>query len=537
MSLLKSIRLDSIAANQTNSKLQELSSLLLLETSEEGISVCSIERIASQWNPRKELTITWSSADSKLAGSAEGRGRILLERLRAEGISTKQVIVSISRRKAVLKLLELAAVDDSLLASAVALEAEARGHGTEEFVVDFVAQPATDDSTYVLMAAYQRAAVEELTTLLAVAELKPLAFGLGEVALSRLASASADAQPTLVLFANPQQLDFVVTRYANPIATFSMPLPREIEQHPTAIDNTIRRLINALPRELVQGGFHSITITGPTAIEIASVMEDYFPFEIEVINFPVQQTQRAWALLGNVDASIDFLNPRQSVDNRLLQRKAIIKWVTQGALSLVLIALLFSAWISQLDRQTLALQQNIRTKQRLIDEQQEILDVESQVIAWERSQVDWPTELMRFLQSFPGNERAYLKRIRMESSLDQSPTIQIEGVARELDDAFNITQELLSQAPRYQLQPEGIERNPDDPHYHVRFQISATLATDVAEPEPLPPLDKSANAIAPRTDKRVSIAQAVDAQSNPLSNPLSSAQSNTLSNTFKVVSQ
>nr|MCU0567491.1 hypothetical protein [Oculatellaceae cyanobacterium Prado106] len=67
MSLLKSIRLDSIAANQTNSKLQELSSLLLLETSEEGISVCSIERIASQWNPRKELTITWSSADSKLA--------------------------------------------------------------------------------------------------------------------------------------------------------------------------------------------------------------------------------------------------------------------------------------------------------------------------------------------------------------------------------------------------------------------------------------------------------------------------------------
>ncbi len=482
MNMLESLnRLKPKNERQRQLPLSGLSQVLLMDWTESHASVALLVRDQETWRIDKEVEILWTDENGK-AYSLDLRSKRLSEALTKNGLACRNVVVSVPRRNAVIKLLDLPSVAPDVLTDAVILQAESRGISAEAYVIDYLEQPETTDGfAFVLMAAYPRQSIEDVQTTIRGAGLTVMSIGIGEIGLAGALPRHDRPDPGLLMIAETDSIDFVVTRFGCPISLMTLPLTVNTENYGKVITATLSRLFLALPQGLVAEGLHTIAATGPEANSAITAMQSKYALQIHKLETPPTQSLRAWGLAMDQrqpNFRIDFCNPKQRLDVPALNRAQRNLWLLRGGLVLALVFVCFRFYLSQLESRVGELSSELLTLENRSLAQEEILETADQLAQWQTSKVNWSQELVRFLGPMPDNQRVFLNRLRVEQSQNQVPDIRIEGLARDLDDAIEMNQKLVGQSPRYQIRPDSIDRQNTNPHYRVGFVVSAMIDTE-----------------------------------------------------------
>ena len=311
---------------------------------------------------------------------------------------------------------------------------------------------------------------------------------LGELELASAVNRDGEAS-LLMLNVAEQSMQCLVVRRGRPVTFVSFPLPDDATEPllVTRLKATIDRILHGLPAWIVAEGTPPIAVIGEKAGMVAAALrhiQDAKTFAIPRLKLG---SLEAWGcvqqLATHPDGRIDFAKPKRGPDRAGEVRERRQRYALRGALIAILCFGLARLYVSQLEDQNQRLQGRLQQLTGELEQLEPEQESVRELIAWQARRLDWPAELTQLLGHLPSNERAYLRSIIIDHALGDVAELQLEGVARTLEDALAVNQSLLSDSPHYIVRPDQIQKREADAYYQTEFLVSAGLDPSGATPQ------------------------------------------------------
>ncbi|MGE5191070.1 MAG: type IV pilus biogenesis protein PilM [Deltaproteobacteria bacterium] len=471
--------------------------LLAIEWEHE--QVCGVLADVSPGRVRIERTFVIP----KPTAAASGTGPIKVDWLASEmkklGLEGGQTLVALPRDEAIVKRLELPEVPDDELPVMVRFQAGAKSSvALDDLALDFIPLPRRNDvpGREVLMATVPRQTIDEVVTVCRSGGLEPVVIGLTAAAVAEFvarAESPADnaaAGASLVVARHGNRIEISMLRRCHLLFSHSARLSDAATgQQAQAIVAEVSRALVAL-----RGAIADVKIerawTLVSAAEHEQLAESlHRRLQCEVVALDpftsVDRDERVAAaiadrslfagpigmLLARADARVpglDFLSPRQPAVKRDLRRQRLIR---AGAGALALVLLLGTAqWmrLSNLDAQVQVLVDAESKLDKELAEGAPTKKSSDDVAKWMADGEDWLDELPELAARMPGTDRVYLKSLRCEPRTSGSgfARFNLQGLARERQDALSLNERFLAAGDRYQGMPVVERPEPKPPEYY-----------------------------------------------------------------------
>lgn len=463
-----------------------------------------------------------ASTDPKKAGEW------LQAELKKRGLEKAAALVSLPRERVVVRQLELPAAPDDELPELVRLQAATRStRPLDSLFLDFLPLPQRDESSArdVLLATVVKETVDEVSAVLAAAEMELQAVGVSSIAAAEIAAraerrrGNAESGAILAVGQFEQRVEISVTRGDRVLMTHSTHISGTDERQDNLfVAAEISRSVVALERYLAGARIAHGYVFG-SADEFAGlrkIIQDRIGCAVDPLDpltdasvslkTEVPKSKRGMyagavgmaLAAGNATVpTLDFLHPRRPPEKRDIRREQLV-YGGGGLAAAALIGLVGYFWyVSSLDSKIESLQTQAGTLQTRINDGKGVVAAAGIVSEWQSHNLNWLDQLRDLGQTLPGTDQLYLNRLDVNANArNVIARVSGEGVAKERAAINELNQKLVDRDLR--VIPKQVTVDRDDPEYPYRFQLDVEMLAGKKQPAKKPAAPApAANSAAP----------------------------------------
>jgi Tfp pilus assembly PilM family ATPase len=431
------------------------------------------------------------------------------------GIKSQPVLVTLPRETVVVRRLELPESPEDELPLLVRFQAGMKSSlALDELCLDYLPLPRREGMPGwdVLLATVPLASVQEIRRLTASAGLDFVSLRMNPVAAAELAarveppSDASGRRAALVISRHGERVEISVVRQQHLVFTHATRAAGETtEQQNQALLAEVSRALVALQglnavlkieQAWLLGSEQEFPgLSAPLAQRLNAPVQVLDPFSLVEcdgnLGLPEGNRGALASLVGSLLAQsqprvpgIDFLAPRKPIVKPDHRRRKLT--LAAGGAVLVALVAAVSYWrhLSELDDQISEQTQAAQKLARELKQGEPTLKSAAAVQEWVDGNVPWLDEMQELTRHMPGGDRVYFKEWRFEPPFRKAPGRMIaKGYAREREDVIELKRRLLTEAPRYQVQPQGIRPATNDNYYPWQFDAELHVV-EVAEKPP-----------------------------------------------------
>jgi Tfp pilus assembly PilM family ATPase len=468
--------------------------------------------VAAHVNPQRVrvqqcIALDWPDELDRWSLPAEA-GLWLKEAIQREGISAREVLVSLPREEVVVRQIDVPDVPEEELPALVRMQAETRSTSSmNDMLLDFLPLPPAHDSTsrQVLIVTIAKQRLDRIRQLITAAELELSSVGISPVAASELV-ARAEAQlgtardeSTLVVSQSRQRVEISLTRDDHLIFSHSA----QLAGHEAEADNLstlaeVRRSLGALTRYDATLNVTRAWVVGTTeeteslrkilqerldcAVSVLEPLSDV-AIRCESAEMPANQAPLCGPigmLLSTSKATVaivDLLHPRKPVV-RPDRRRLKIGLVAGAAVIALVVAYGTTLWQSRvIDRDIKSANETLAKLDELIKRAQPTVTIATAIDEWDQRDVDFLSQITHLNRMLPGTDRILLEQLRFNSLVgEEIAQIQADGLARTREDVESLYQRLADK--KYRVRTHGIQSTDQDQDYPVRFMLDLGITPE-----------------------------------------------------------
>ncbi len=497
--------------------------------------LCGVDAGAGKGNARAEkcFVLTWPDEMNPVEQPDEA-GAWLKAQLEEQGISTKQVVVTLPRESTIVRHLELPEVPDDELPDLVRFQATTKSSlPLDQLLLDYLPLPQRVgyEGRDVLLATVPKKLSTTIQQVLGAAGMELTALGITPIAIGELvhhASTSKDDETVLMLARHGQRVEISVMRGKH------LHFSHSAQLHGDSETRNLQTILSEVSRSLValQKVFGSTEISHAWVVgreednqSLVDALKERLSSEVSVIDplsttgvtssasdVPGDRSLYAGPIgmilsrTDNLVDAVDFLNPRKKAVKRDT-RKVNAAISAAAIVVLCIIGYSFrSSKIGDLDAEIGGLQERDAELKELLEleSSKEALTTSEEYNDWEATRVRWRNPVTEIVTSIPSTDDLLFSEMRLESKSGEFPGIvsgtvhakaryHVESLQRELSDAG------------FRVKPNQITYDADDGEFPYRFRLdvdfSPTAVAKAAEAEESK--DAETDSSAPRTRQRV----------------------------------
>ena len=461
---------------------------------------------------RKWVRFDWN-ADARPSEHAEAAGKQLQAELTRAGIGANQVLISLPREEAVVRLLELPECTDEELPELVRLQAATRSAvPLDRLLLDFLPLPRLEGITgrRVLMVTLGKPAADRVVSVLTAAGLEAVgiqlsAVGAAEVIAHQPPVRDADsAAATLIVSRSASRVEITAIRRSQILfmhgASVSAHLPPAavIAQILAETSRATVALSQAAPGIPIGAGWILGSVTELAGL--ADAFRQRFGFDFQIVAMPYTapgvrtdfdpqalENHAVFSplglLLGQAERlvpAIDFLHPRHKVvkpDRRRLRQ------VLAGSAAVATVVAILGGIhlrVARLDEQIAKLTSENEGRKQMLEKNVPLLQAAKSLDDWTRRDIDWLDQFRQIESAIGGTEKLHFVtfdgqvayRIALSNAL---ATITATGRAKSRHDV-EVMNERLSENG-YGLRAKEIINDATNREFPVKFDLSLEVVT------------------------------------------------------------
>jgi len=431
--------------------------------------------------------------------------------LRQQGISAKQVLLTVAREEIVLRHLELPPVDDDELPELVRFQAASISTmPLDQLALDFLPLPTRDGSPgrEVLMASINRERIESLRRILQAAGLSLDSVGVSSIDAAHLVSETSDERESargelsLILARHGKRIELSILGQGHLYFSHSTQVASDDPRSQSTILAEISRSMIALQKRLPEARIARAWLIGSPGedSELAAGIHERFrctlkrvdPFSAEdltVQSEPGDKSHAAYAgpiglLLGRryeSQRTLDFLNPRRAAVRRDYTQVRRMAGAAAGVLFVISLFLYRNMEVASLETETETARKQAQQQKARLDELAPQLAVVDTVDEWAALNVNWLNETRWVVETMQGTDRHYLDQLRLTGgNRSRKGSVALNGFAKERTDAENLNADLLNRKDGQVVEVQSKSNNPSGRDKY-RFETEVTLKRETLE--------------------------------------------------------
>lgn len=419
--------------------------------------------------------VPWDEESLPFSDS-ERLGDWIRRQVESAGLRRAPVIVSLPRRDVIFRLLDIPEADDAETTRLIALQMESLEHNYDRSLdYDFVCSSAKGSgSRLATLVMCPREVTEGLSRALKHAGLTLDVATFGELAFTRLTSLQ-ESQLGLLVIANDVKLELIIFRNGQPLACVAMQNPVDEDTIASTVQSTVSRMTATIPVET--GLPTEVFVTGVQAEAVARLLAANGIPTAQQGPFPGAHAGRLLAVAQNISRRlplVDLAHPSVPPDPVRIRRRKQTRIVALAAMTLCLMLTGKTWWEYSLNSRLTDLVNFQQKWEDRISQEQPTMERWEFLRQWQNERIDLPTEVNRFADHLPTQNRIYLTELQFENSPgDDGSMLRAMGMAKDNTEVLLLNQKLLNDG--YELQPHGIEPSTRDSVFQSTFQIEAPI--------------------------------------------------------------
>jgi Tfp pilus assembly PilM family ATPase len=467
--------------------------------------ICGVDADVTSSGVRVRQAFSWDWPEGKSpAEDAPGAGAWLNEQFQKLGLSTKEVLVTLPREDAIVRVIEVPNVPDGDLPNVVRFQAAAKSaRSLDTLLLDFLPLPRREGITgrEVLVATIGKETLEPLRLVLSRVGCELAGVSLSAPAtveliarLEQHAPASPDALELSIVL-HEQRVEISLLRQLALLLTHSARLPDDAstpERIQQAVVAEVNRSLVALKRQHADLSLTRAWLWGdvPQSREMAAVLRKRFGCEVETtdpLNFPGLLLEgdprvKAHALFAGPIGmlfskshpkvpTLDFLHPREPVVPRDLRKL----WTTVGASAAAALLIGAFGWrmleVHRLNADAEDYRSKAEQLKKELDAAAPMVRNTDIIARWADQRVVWLERLNELAIATQGTERRYLVNLNCQTGgSDVVGVMKGNGFAKEREDIEDLTAR-LSARQEVTVVPHEIRRVGTDGDYPFQFEL------------------------------------------------------------------
>lgn len=455
---------------------------------------------------RKAFTLQWPEGKSP-TDDAPAAGGWLNEQFKTLGLTAKNILVTVPREEAVVRVLEVPNVPDAELPNVVRFQAAAKSaRSLDTMLLDFLPLPKREGvvGREVLVATIGREVLDPLKLVLSRTGCELAGVSLTAPAMAELVARLEKSNPPppqsveLAIISHEQRVEISLLRDRALLLTHATRLPDDAntpEREQQAIVAEVNRSLVALKRQHLDLTLSRTWLWGdPTSLHgLAGVLRKRFGCEVIVedplvipgLTFDGSSSVTSHALFtgpvgllfgqsGRRAEPLDFLHPRQPVVPRDLRR------LYGTAASAAAVLLLFGAFgwrwytVSSLEAETADHRSKADQLKKEIDGSATLIKNVNAIGKWTDQRVAWLDRLFELSEAMEGTDRRYLTKLNGQpGAAGIVGVVRGDGFAKDRDDIEELSTKLSSQEG-VTVTPHQITRPGTDGDYPWKFDLDVS---------------------------------------------------------------
>lgn len=400
--------------------------------------------------------------------------------LQAKHFNKKEVTIVLQRRDVSLRLFELPALQADEIHDYILLQAETRiGRSFEESYYDYLTiSGESSEAVAALFVSTQRSRLDRIKDRLQKAGFQATSAMVPELSLPGLSESDGLCLDILL---RDGISEIVVSDAGVVVTTKSCKLPHQPDQLSKKVFANWSLLQAGLPALLQARTLREVRLHAVCAevMELEPIKERFPAANVKFgkLNQHIQHLEITTLLLDPRirQKRIDFIQPRKKISSRLSRHQVAVR----VAAVTILILTSFSSWIysenAYLNQQIDSLTRKQNELSQLIEHGQSTLEKKQSIDEWSDLNVDWTSEIQKFSDFLPSNERVYLTRLQVDvSTRSGAAVLRVSGKARENADVTKLNRRLVTEST-YEMHPVTIHPSTTDGIYQAEFEFEAEL--------------------------------------------------------------
>lgn len=455
---------------------------------------------------RKAFTLTWPEGKSPTQ-DAPAAGSWLTEQFRSLGLTAKNVLVTLPREDAVVRVLELPNVSDAELPNVVRFQTAAKStRPLDSLLLDFLPLPRRDGvaGREVLVATIGREVLDPLKLVLSRTGCELAGVSLIAPAMTELVARLEKSDPPppesveLSIITYEQTVEISLLRDRALLLTHAARLPDDAdsaERKQQAIVAEVNRSLVALKRQHPELTLSRTWLWGdPTSLHgLAAVLRKRFACEVNVedplvlpgLTFDKDGQIASHALFtgpvgllfgqsGRRVESLDFLHPRQPVEPRDLRRL----YGTAASVAAALLIVVAFGWrwytVSSLESETFRHRTESEQLKKEIDGSAVMIKNVNAIGKWTDQRVAWLDRLFELSNAMEGTDRRYFTKLNGQpGAAGIVGVVRGDGFAKDRDDVDDLAT-TLSANEGVTVTPHKVEKGGNDGDYPWKFDLDVS---------------------------------------------------------------
>ncbi|MEZ6118953.1 MAG: hypothetical protein R3C28_20620 [Pirellulaceae bacterium] len=428
--------------------------------------------------------------------------KAILDLAKSKRLKSVDCLVAMERSAVEIRSVEIPVVPTDEMPDIVRMQAMREFNDlSDDWPVDFLANPPGAEGQDVLAAAASPAKVKQIASRLEAAELKLKSLVLRPTATMTLLSKSLPQLTGCILIVDilPTTLELTVLNGNSLLLSRSVPLEGVAVK---AIVTQIRRTMMAAGNQ-AQVTIDHIVITGKSSdypALAAELQQDFHqsvdfldPFAATDVKIDTDSTV---GLSGPFAATIgmllhtsqpleqnrilDFVNPRQRTVPP--SRKGLYTILAVAA-GIALLAGLAALWweTSRLDKQIAERTQQSKNLDKAVELAEQQIQNLNVVKEWTRGEINWLSELETLSTELPPAEQLKLERLQLQVKPTGDAEVVLEGLMKD-ESTVAVIEDKMSGDERT-VSGTGAERKNKDADYPVSFKETVSISTASRAPK------------------------------------------------------
>jgi Tfp pilus assembly PilM family ATPase len=452
---------------------------------------------------RKAFALEWPEGKSPNV-DAPAAGSWLAEQFASLGLTAKNVLVTLPREEAVVRVLEVPNVPDAELPNVVKFQAASKSaRPLDTLRLDFLPLPPRDGvaGREVLVATVGREVLDALSLVLSRTGCELAGVSLTAPAMAELIARLEKSDPPprhaveLAIVVHEQQVEISLLRDRGLLLTHSARLPDDAttpEREQQAIVAEVNRSLVSLKRQHPELTLSHTWMWGePAKLHgLASVIRKRFSGDVHVedplvlpgLSFDARGDVPSHARFtgpvgllfgqaGRLAEPLDFLHPRQPIVPRDLRRL----WGGVGSATAAALLIGAFGWrwleVGSLEAETLDHKDKSAQLKQDLDAAAGMIKNVDAIGRWTDQRVSWLDRLFELTEAMQGTDRRYLRKVNcLPGSSGMVGTVRGDGFAKERDDIDDLTSKLSSNEG-VSVVPHEQKRDGADGDYPFKFDL------------------------------------------------------------------
>jgi len=455
---------------------------------------------------RKAFTLKWPEGKSPWE-DAPAAGGWLNEQFKSLGVTAKNVLVTVPREDAVVRVLEVSNVADAELPNVVRFQAAAKStRPLDSMLLDFLPLPRREGITgrEVLVATIGREVLDPLKLVLLRTGCELAAVSLTATAVAELIARLERSDPPprhsieLAIISHEKLVEITLLRDRALLLTHEARLPDDAttpEREQQAIVAEVNRSLVALKRQHPELELSRTWLWGdPNRLHgLAGVIRKRFAVDVNVedplalpgLTFDGEGSVASHALFtGPVgllfgqtvrrSESLDFLHPRQPVVPRDLKR--LYGTASSAAAVLLLLGAFGWRWsaVRLMEDQTAQHRIDAESVKKEIDGAATMVKNFNTIGKWTDQRVAWLDRLYELSEAMEGTDRRYLTKLSGQpGAAGIVGAVRGDGFAKDRDDVDELSAKLASHEGAT-VTPHQVSRPGTDGDYPWKFDLDVS---------------------------------------------------------------